>query len=188
MLKWVGGCLVVVIVLVIGGSWFALRTMRESLAPDGSVRVAISATPQRVFASLADGDSARTWMAQGNTVTASRRGRFQPGDSIRITLRSTLGMSPEPMIWEVKQVVPDTLLVLELRSSSARSGMAIRRDSIAAAGDSTIVMSRLVSTLPDSAKSSTTAEMMMSMFRMQSKLEIESLKARIEGRAATPRR
>src|SRR5687767_11210020 len=108
MLKWVGGCLVVVIVLVIGGSWFALRTMRESLAPDGSVRVAISATPQRVFASLADGDSVRTWMAQGNTVTATRRGRFQPGDSIRITLRTTLGMSPEPMIWEVKEVVPDT--------------------------------------------------------------------------------
>jgi uncharacterized protein YndB with AHSA1/START domain len=162
--------------------------MRESLAPDGSARVAISATPQRVFASLSDGDSVPTWMAAGNTVTSSRRGRLQPGDSIRITLRATLGMSPEPMIWEVMEVVPDKLVVLQLRSSSARSAMAIRRDSLADAGDSTIVLSRLTSTLPDSAKSSTTAEMMMSMFRMQSKLELETLKARIEGRAALPRR
>ena len=187
MLKWVGGCLVVAVVLVIGGAWFGLRTMRESRAPDGSARVSIAAPPGRVFASLADGDSVSTWMAQGNTVTASRRGRFEAGDSIRITLRKTLGLSPEPMIWEVMEVVPDRLLVLQLRSSSAPSGMAIRRDSLAAAGDSTIVLSRLTSTLPDSAKSSTTAEMMMSMFRMQSKLELESLKARLEGRAPSLR-
>ena len=186
MLKWVGGCLVVVVVLVIGGAWLGLRTMRESLAPDGSARVAIAATPERVFASLADGDSAATWMAQGNTVTTSRRGRLQPGDSIRVTLRRTLGMSPEPMIWQVMEVVPDRLLVLQLRSSSSPAGMAIRRDSIATAGDSTIVLSRLTSTLPDSVKSSTTAEMLMSMFRMQSKLELETLKARLERRVAAP--
>lgn len=188
MLKWVGGCLAVVVVLVIGGAWFALHTMRASLTADGSTRVAIRATPQRVFASLADGDSAKTWMAQGNTVTTSRRGRFQPGDSIRIALRASLGLKPEPMIWEVMEVVPDQRLVLRLRSSSARGQMAIRRDSLVAAGDSTIVLSRLTSTLPDSARSSTAAEMMMSMFQMQSKLELESLKARLEGRVPVPRR
>ena len=182
MLKWVGGCLVVVVVLVIGGAWFGLRTMRESLTPDGSARVAILASPARVFASLADGDSVSTWMAQGNTVATTRRGRFEPGDSIRITLRRALGMSPEPMTWEVMEVVPDRLLVLQLRSSSVPSGMAIRRDSLVTAGDSTIVLSRIVSSLPDSAKSSTSAEMMMSLFQMQSRLELESLKARLEGR------
>jgi hypothetical protein len=48
------------------------------------------------------------------------------------------------------------------------------------------VLSRLTSTLPDSVKSSTTAEMLMSMFRMQSKLELETLKARLERRVAAP--
>lgn len=188
MLKWVGGCLAVVVVLLIGGSWFALRTMRESMGPDGSVRVAISATPERVYASLADGDSAVTWMAQGNTVATRRHGRFQPGDSIRVTLRLTLGMKAEPMIWEVKEVVPDRLLVLELSSASARSAMATRRDSIATSGDSTIIVSRLISSLPDSVGKSTTGEMLLSMFRMQSKLELESLKARVEGARPARRR
>src|SRR5678816_619609 len=99
MLKWLGGCAVVAVILLAGGAYFAMRTVRESLSPDGSARVAIHAPPERVFASLASADSQATYIAAGNKVTTSRRGALQPGDSIRVELRATLGMKQEPMIW-----------------------------------------------------------------------------------------
>src|SRR6187402_373817 len=98
MLKWIGGCLVLVVVLLAGGSWFAMRTMRESLAPDGSARTAIHAPPERIYSSLTDGDSIKTWMAQGNTITTWRHGPLVVGDSIRVELRRTLG-TQRPMMW-----------------------------------------------------------------------------------------
>jgi len=181
MLKWIGGCLVVVVILIAGGSYFAMRTMKESLSPDGSVRVAIDAPPARVFASLAHGDSAATWMAAGNKVTTNRHGPFQIGDSIRVEMRSTLGMKPQPMIWVVKDVIPDQRIVFQLNAQGAPM-TATRSDSLFAKGDSTVVMSRFVSLLPDSAKASSTSDLMLTMFQMHSRLELESLKARIEGK------
>ena len=183
MLKWLGGCLIVVVVLIAAGSWFAMRAMKESLGPDGSARVAVHASPDRVFASLADGDSAATWMGPGNAVKTSRRGPYQPGDSVRIEMRGALGMKAQPMIWTVKQVVPGRLLVLDLTTRDYPGVIASRRDSLFQIGDSTIVISNLVSNLADSTKGRASAEMMISMFRLQSKLELESLKGRIEGPA-----
>jgi uncharacterized protein YndB with AHSA1/START domain len=186
MLKWVGGCLVVVLILIAGGSYFGMRTMKNSLSPDGSARVAIHAPLARVFASLASADSAATYMAAGNKITTNRRGTFQAGDSIRVDLRTTLGMKPEPMIWVVKEIIPDQRIVFEMNARGKRPVTATRVDSVFAKGDSTVIVSRL-SAFPDSARASATGEMMMTMFQMQSKLELESLKIRIEGRP-TPQR
>jgi uncharacterized protein YndB with AHSA1/START domain len=189
MLKWIGGCLVVVVILIAGGSYFAMRTMKESLSADGSARVAIHAPVSRVFASLSHGDSAATYMAVGNKVTTSRRGPFQPGDSVRIEMRTTLGMKPQPMIWLVREIVPDQKIVFQMNSVGARPVTATRVDSLFAKGDSTVIVTRLATSLPDSAKSSATGDVMMTMFQMQSKLELESLKIRIEGRPSpAPRR
>jgi uncharacterized protein YndB with AHSA1/START domain len=187
MLKWIGGCLIVVLILIAGGSYFAMRTMRQSLSSDGSARVAIHAPLARVFASLGSADSAATYMAAGNRITTNRRGLYQPGDSIRVELRATLGMNPAPMIWIVKEVVPDQRIVLEMNTVGKRPVTATRVDSVFAKGDSTIIVSRLA-TLPDSVRSSATADVMMTMFQMQSKLELESLKIRIEGRPAPKRK
>jgi hypothetical protein len=187
MLKWIGGCLVLVIVLLAGGSWFAMRSVRKSLAPDGSARVTIAASPERIYASLSDGDSLRTWMAQGNTVTTWRHGPLVVGDSISITLRSSLGMTQRPMIWRVRELVPNRVVALELKGQERTPIMGTRRDSLVALGDSTTVVSIVTSMLPDSTKSGTAgiaADMMLSMIRMQAKLELQSLKARIEGRPA----
>lgn len=181
MLKWLGGCLVVVVVLIAGGSYFAMRSMRKSLLPDGSSRVAIHAPVARVFASLSHGDSAATFMAVGNRVAPSRHGPLQLGDTIRVEMRSTLGMKPEPMIWVVKEIVPDQKIVFDMSTVGARALSATRADSVVAQGDSTIVFTRFVSSALDTARSATTAAMMMSMFQMQGRLEIESLKHRIEG-------
>lgn len=196
MLKWLGGCLVIVVVVIAAGSYWAMRTMRESLSPDGSAHVNVAALPPRVFASLANADSLPTWMAQGNTVTTSRHGLFQPGDTIRIQLRTSLGMKQEPLVWTVTQVIPDKLIVRQLATRSTQRTMAIRRDSLAQiAVDSTAIISTLVSPLIDSLqrqRTTMTGEMMVSMLRLQSKLELQSLKARIESKpangTAAPRR
>jgi uncharacterized protein YndB with AHSA1/START domain len=195
MLKWLGGCLAIVIVLVIGGSWWALHTMRKSLEPDGSARVAIAASPQRVFATLANADSAMLWMGQGNTVSVSQPGPLVPGSRIRIAIRTRTGLPQQPMDWIVREVVPNQLVVRELVTDKGQRA-ALRRDSLAAAGDSTIVISNLASPIMDSivvarqkakGDSSTgmagvTADLMLSMFRIQSKIELETLKAHIEGK------
>ena len=191
MLKWIGGCAVLVIVLLAAGMWYAMRTMRGSLSPDGVERVAIAAPPARVFASLATGDSIATWMAQGNRVRTSAGGLLEKGDSIAIETPVRLGMKQAPMTWVVQRIDSNRARVLELTSSAVAGPMAIRYDSLVAMGDSTIVLStiRWSFSPADSAKAaSSTAELMLSMFRMQSKLELQSLKSRIEARPQTPTR
>ena len=197
MWKWLGGCLLVVLVLIVGAMVFAYRTMKESLGPDGSATVTIGATPARVFASLAHGDSLATWMAQGNTVLTSRHGPLVPGDTLRIEARTGFGAPEQRMTWIVKEVVPERLLVLELEGGTTHRVVATRRDSVSAAGDSTRVVSRVVSALLDSIGTGTgkakgksgegmgpfTPELLVSMFRMQAKLELMGLKARIESPA-----
>jgi uncharacterized protein YndB with AHSA1/START domain len=189
MWKWLGGCLVVVVVLFVFLFWWSLRTIRNSTEPDGSVAVMIGAPPERVFASMSSGDSISTWMAQGNTVIATRRDRLQPGDMIRIRFQ---GMPRDAMSWQVAEVVPNVKLVLQLSDSTGRA-LATRRDSLSAHGDSTRVSSRLVSpmlenpaSLDTSAAGSDalfdmTSNLVFSMFRMQSKMELTRLKERIEG-------
>ena len=198
MWKWLGGCLLLIIVLIAGAMIWGYRTMKESLAPDGSASVTIAATPERVFATIGHGDSAVTWMAQGSTVIASRHGPLVPGDSIRIETRTRLPAPQQAMIWRVKEVVPNQLLAFELVSDSVHGVLATRRDSIAAFGDSTRVISKILSRMLDSARTGATEikgksrdgltgmapELLIAMFRMQSKLELMRLKARIEaGRA-----
>lgn len=187
MLKWLGGCAVVAVILIAGGSYFAMRTMRESLSPDGSARVAIHAPPGRVFASLSSADSQATFMAAGNRVMTSRRGALQIGDSVRVELRATLGMRQQPMIWIVNEIIPNQKIAFRLGALGASPVSATKLDSLFAKGDSTVIVSRVALQLADSAKSSATGDMMGTMFQMQSKLELESLKVRIEGRAP-PRR
>ena len=96
-------------------------------------------------------------------------------------------MKKDPMIWIVREIVPNQKIVFELAAVGAQAVSAIKSDSVFAQGDSTIILSRLVFQLPNPSKPSATSNMMNTMFQMQSKLELESLKARIEGRAASRR-
>ena len=130
--------------------------------------------------------SAATYMAAGNKITTNRRGAFQAGDSIRVEIRTPVG-KPQPMIWVVKDIVPDQRIVFEMNAMGKRPVTATRVDSVFAKGDSTVIVSRL-SAFPDSARASATGDIMMTMFQMQSKLELESLKIRIEGRPAPQRK
>lgn len=195
MLKWLGGCLLVVIIVVVVGGYWGFKTMRGSLEPDGSARVAIAGTPQRVFAALANADSIKTWMSPGTNVTISQPGPLVPGSRIRVSMRSRTGIPQQPMEWIVRQVVADQLIVRELITDKGQR-VAVERDSLSAAGDSTVVVSRVGSPMIDSIMvarqkktgdstsgyAGVTGDIMLSMFQIQAKLELQSLKSHIEGK------
>jgi uncharacterized protein YndB with AHSA1/START domain len=195
MLKWIGGCLVLVIVFIAGATWWGYRTMRVTLEPDGSARVAIAATPERVFATMGNADSVVAWLGQGNNVSVSRPGVFIPGSRVRISIRSTAGIPQQPMDWVIREVVPNQLIVRELVTEKGQRA-ALRRDSLFSKGDSTIVISNVASPLVDSiivardrdkgttrgGMAGVSGDLMVSMFRFQSKVELQTLKAHIEGK------
>jgi hypothetical protein len=119
-----------------------------------------------------------------------------PGDTISVQLRRAFGGRFERIRWIVSAVVPDKLVVLEVRSDTTGTLLGTRRDSLISMGDSTRVVSNVVVALPDSirraAKSDTgtkgsadamidmTSRMIFSAFRMESKLDLTRLKTRIE--------
>ncbi len=202
MWKWFGGCLLLLAVLVAAAMMFGYRMMRESLSPDGSASVMIGATPSRVFASMAHGDSVSKWMSQGNTEVRARQGLLVPGDVLRFELRSRIPGPRQAMSWRVKELVQDRLIVLELLTNRSQPIAATRRDSIAAVGDSTRVVSRIealtVAPMRDpgdraaekarNAPGGMAPDFLLSMFRMESKLYLMLLKDHIEGTLPRGRR
>lgn len=179
-MKWVGGCLLAILVVVAGGMWWGFRTLKQSTNPDGSVSVTIGAPPSRVFASLADADSLSTWRARGNVVSAFSHGPLAPGDTFRIQMPSGPGLPQQHLTWMVDEIIPDQVIALHLLNDTTGKNMGSRRDSLYAIGDSTVVSSRVLPPsggVPDTGASG----MLFSLFQMQSKLELMSLKARIEG-------
>ena len=194
MSKWMKGCLVILTLLALA-MWWGYRKM-ASVASGPPPDVTIHAPASRVFASLANGDSIPTWMGRGNVVLVSRHGMVLPGDTISVQLRRAFGGRFERIRWIVSAVVPDKLVVLEVRSDTTGTLLGTRRDSLISMGDSTRVVSNVVVALPDSirraAKSDTgtkgsadamidmTSRMIFSAFRMESKLDLTRLKTRIE--------
>jgi uncharacterized protein YndB with AHSA1/START domain len=192
MWKWLGGCLLLVVAFIVGSLIWGIREMKKSLAPDGSVVVTIAATPARIFATLSHGDSAATWMAEGSPVVTSRHGPLVPGDTLRIDMPARLRVSKAPqqaITWRVKEVVPDQVMAFELLEPTRGVVAALRRDSLAAVGDSTRVITKIWP-LTDSLAARRQSEkagggmafdFMLSILKMQAKLELTKLKMRIEG-------
>jgi hypothetical protein len=89
------------------------------------------------------------------------------------------------MIWRISELVPNRVVSMELMAQATGRVLGVRRDSLVAVGDSTMVVSTVVSRLLRDTTRSATAEvagdMMLSMFRLQAKLELQGLKGRIEG-------
>jgi hypothetical protein len=76
-----------------------------------------------------------------------------------------------------------------MRSGATNGLTAVRRDSLVAKGDSTSIITLLTSSQLDSLsrdKSNVSGDMMLSMLRIQSKLELDVLKGRIEGKLHMP--
>lgn len=193
MSKWMTGCLVL-LACAVALMWWGYHKM-ASVASGPPPVVTIKAPANRVFASLANGDSIPMWMAKGNIVTVSRHGMLVPGDTVRVQMRHLLGAPRERFKWVVSEVTPDKLLAYDLRSDSTGQVLATRRDSLVAMGDSTKIVSNIAVAINDSlrvlqrdtskatgALLGATSRMLLSAFRLESKLELTQLKARLEGR------
>jgi uncharacterized protein YndB with AHSA1/START domain len=177
MWKWIGGIVLFVIVCLMAAAWWGFRKISSTFEPDGSVRVAIAAPAARVFASLSDADSSSTWMASGSKISTGKHGPFGIGDSIRIEIKAV--GNGRPVTWKVSNVVPGQSISMQLQSPDPRHPfVATRLDSIFQVGDSTVVIDRITA-VP--APTGTAEQMMLSMFKFQSKVELMTLKSRIEG-------
>lgn len=195
MWKWIAGALLVIALLLAGTCWFGYQKLT---AGGDSVAVTIGAPAHRVFASLANHDSVSTWVFGARDVSATRHGPFAKGDTL--TVASTARGRRQRTTWTITDVVPDRLLVLEVRSDSTGMVVATRRDSLVALGDSTRIVSTIASPMMDSlqlrgaergnATASALAGMgskvMIGGFRMQSEIDLKRLKARLEGTGVAP--
>jgi uncharacterized protein YndB with AHSA1/START domain len=196
MWKWIVGILVALCLLILVGGWWGYQAVQKNLSPDGTERVTIAGTPARVYAALANGDSVPKWMANGNVVTSTAHGPLAVGDSLQVAMKSGFGVSQRPMTWQITEVIPDHLFAFQLVSDSTHRVIAIRRDSLVAAGDSTNIISTVASPLMDSIQAARatprpqtrdaivglSSTIIISAFRMQSKLDLLQLKAHIENR------
>ena len=190
MWKWIVGAAALIVVLLVGTCWYGYKKLT---AGGDSAVVAIAATPERVFASLADPDSMAVWMGAGSKISAPHQGLLTAGATLRVET-GTPGRSYQQYIWIVSAVTPDRLLVLQMRSDT--SGVfATRRDSLVASGDSTIIISTIASPMIDSMRTlrgdtggkvggallNFGSKVLISTFRFLSERELKRLKARLEG-------
>jgi uncharacterized protein YndB with AHSA1/START domain len=189
MWKWIVGAAAVILVLLIGTCWYGYRKLT---AGGDTASVAIAASPERVFASLADPDSMAAWMGAGSRVTAPHHGLLAVGDTLRVETAAD-SRSRQQYIWIVNDVMPDRLLVLQMRSDTG-GVFATRRDSLVPRGDSTIIYSTIASPMIDSMRTQRGdtgsrmrgallnfgSKVLISAFRLASENELKHLKARLE--------
>jgi uncharacterized protein YndB with AHSA1/START domain len=190
MVKWIaGGC--VVVILIVGAVMYAGYKQMSSVAAKGpTVTVGIAATPERVFASMANADSLSTWFMTGSAIRTTRKGMLVAGDSIFVQS----GRDSMPTAWIIDTIVPNQLIVLHW--VVPRNNMVIqrRRDSIFVVGDSTMVTGTVeASLMPDSLSAmrgrggvsggifDMASTMGVAGARMQTEQELRRLKHRIEG-------
>ena len=192
MLKWIGGGLLVLVMLAAGFSWYGYKAVT---AGGNSVEVAMAAPAEHVFAALTDTDSMALWMPEGTTITPRGRGPLQVGDTLHLSGR--LGDNPNTtrdMSWTVGSVSAPHLIVLQLRDDSLGRVITMRRDSVFRRGDSTIVRTMFESPMMDSVRTKAsdssqvagaimggTVKLMVGAFRMSAEQELKLLKAHVEG-------
>jgi len=193
MWKWIVGAALALILIVAGFCWYGYKRLTSG---GNSGEVTIAASPDRVFAALADPDSMAVWMGSGTTVTAPHHGFVAVGDTLHIDQSS--GSRRRQVSWIVTDVQPPSLLVFELRSDTLGSAFVVRRDSLVAAGDSTAVITTIASPAIDSIRTvrgdtggkvggaliNVTAKVFTASLRLLSEEELKRLKAHIEGKTA----
>jgi uncharacterized protein YndB with AHSA1/START domain len=198
MWKWIGGCLLVGTVLLGFGLWSGYRKLASFGPGDGTEAVMIGAPVGRVFASLADADSLSGWMGERNAIKVRHHGMLVPGDTLQVEMRNRFNFGPRPVNWTVSDVTPNQLLSLQLRSDSSGKLIARRQFTLAPKGESTQVASAVTAPFLDSVRArrsdtikasdayiDVTSKLLVSGLRMQSHIELQQLKTRIEGRSGS---
>ena len=183
--------------MVIGiGLWSGYRKLASSGAGHGTDTLTIGAPVQRVFASIANADSLSGWMGDRRGVTAGHHGMLAPGDTLDIETRLRLTSGMRRLKWTVSDVKPNQLLALELRSDSVGELIATRQFSLSAKRDSTFVTSAISAPIVDSIRAGRSdtlkssdayldaaSKLLISALRLQSHIELEQLRSRVEGKS-----
>jgi uncharacterized protein YndB with AHSA1/START domain len=198
MWKWIGGCLLVCAAVIGFGLWSGYRKLATFGSGDGTETVMIAAPVSRVFASLANSDSLSTWMAEHTGMKAGHHGMLVAGDTLQGQMRLRFNVGNKPVKWTVSEVTPGQLLTLQLRSDSSGKLIARRQFTLSAKGDSTRITSavaapmldsmrvnRADSVTPSEAIIDVTSKLLMSALRMQSHVELQQLKTRVEGHSSS---
>lgn len=192
MLRWIGGCAVVVVLLAVIGMCAGYRKISHMAAEGPEETVIVHAGAPRVFAMVANADSLTEWRLEGLGIRASRAGSLRVGDSL--VIQSTSGPNRNVRsTWHVSALVPNVLIAFQMRTDTG-STLATRKDSIIALGDSTQVITSIVATLVDSDRQrdsgqgsavvEMTSKLGITAGRMQARAELLRLKSRIEGPAS----
>ena len=98
--------------------------------------------------------------------------------------------------WTVSEIRPNQLLALQLRSDNVGELIATRQFSLAAKGDSTFITSAIAAPIVDSIRAGRSdtlkssdvyldaaSKLLISALRLQSHIELEQLRSRVEERA-----
>ncbi|MEX2155181.1 MAG: hypothetical protein WD825_17680 [Gemmatimonadaceae bacterium] len=195
MLKWIGGCLGLIVVVVGFGMWFGYRKYESFTSAPPISTVTILAPANRVFASIADADSMIEWRSEGLGIRSPRRGLLKLGDTLLVQSRSAGDNRPTRATWVVSALTPGKLLALEVRDDSTGMIMFTRRDSLVDLGDATQIVSTFAAPMLDSVRARHAdsggaaramigmgSKLVISAMRLQSDQELRRLKSRIEGR------
>ena len=196
MWKWILGALVLVVLLVGGGMWWGVRKITQFANGDSTATTTISGTPERVFLTLAHGDSISDWMGTGGRVRPSRHGILRKGDTLYMTSSSSRmrndSIRVQKMNWIVGDVAPGKRLVMRLEADTMNFVAVNREYTVLQQGDSTVVFSMVTSPMVDTITkmadkkgsggvAQLAIKMMVGALRMQNAMELKMLKAHIEG-------
>jgi uncharacterized protein YndB with AHSA1/START domain len=187
MWKWIVGGLLVVVVLIAGTCYYAMKKLGEG---GNATRVTIGATPERVFAAYANADSMALWMTAGS-LAPNAHGVLKAGDTLQVAAGGRNSSRNQSVSWVVSEIHPPFSMVLEIRNDSSRQVALLRRDSLASVGDSTVLTATFTSPAMDSlraARGDTTTRgniierAFTSLMRLLAETDLKRLKAHIEGK------
>ena len=149
-----------------------------------------------MFASVAHADSLTGWMGDRRGVRVGHHGMLAPGDTLDIETKIRLTSGMRRLKWTVSEVRPNQLLALQLKSDSIGELIATRQLILAAKGESTFITSAITAPIVDSIRAGRSdtlkssdayldaaSKLLISALRLQSHIELEQLKSRVEGRA-----
>ncbi|MES2304889.1 MAG: SRPBCC family protein [Gemmatimonadota bacterium] len=194
MWKWILGILAVLAIVVIGGAYFGYKKMT---AAGDTLTMTIAGSPERIFASLATPDSMSAWVASAKVTRPIGKGMLVAGDTLVLDDPGReIGGNRQNMDWVVKEISAPRLLVLEMRpdTGKVKSTLMMRRDSLVAQGDSTVLISTFSAPFMDSVGTATkdsskmggaivsgASKVMVGALRLIYESDLKRLKARIEG-------
>lgn len=192
MWKWIAGGVLVVIVLLAGTCYYGYRKLT---AGGDTLTVMIGATPDRVYASLADPDSLSTWVDVGSTITSSRHGLAQEGDTVNVTRPPIKSGRPGPSTsYVVLAADPGHSMTVKVAGDSLeRFAKITRHDSLVAVGDSTQLIITFAAEIVDPTRASVrdsgkgsqavlgfAEKLTVAGLRLAMEQDVQRLKARVE--------